>query len=346
MEETAIEKEKRRQRIERRKKRRRRLLIQRGIVLGGLFLLVILLVKCGVDLVKRNAEHESVSVSNNGVGEEDNELEAKVQQAEKAPLGPTVMMTMDTMQEGKLILVNEDYPLRKYDNLKLVNVVEHNERLYRVKSETVKLNEEALVHFNQMIKDFESQYEGHDIGLVSGFRNYDEQERLHYEAVKGQEGADSDLFVARPDRSEHHTGLAIDIGFYYADGTSGEFDGTGDYSWIAEHCSDYGFIIRYEEEKKKITGIGNEPWHLRYVGVPHAQIMKELHLCLEEYIDFIKSYRYYTKPYQSETGVAANYSIYYVPVNGESTEIPIPEKHEYEISGNNKDGFIVTVKIK
>lgn len=340
-----MEKEKKRQRIERRRKRRRRLLIQRGIVLGGLFLCIILLVKCGVGVVKRHAQQENVSVGANGIGEEV-QSEVKKQQVAQTALGPTVALTMDTLQEGKLILVNEDYPLRNYDNLKLVNVVEHNEGLYRVKSDAVKFNEEALLHFNEMIKDFESQCEEHDIGFVSGFRNYNEQERLHYEAVKGQENADSDLFVARPDRSEHHTGLAVDIGFYYGDGTSEEFDGTGEYSWIVEHCYDYGFIIRYEEEKKSITGIGNEPWHLRYVGVPHAQIMKELHLCLEEYIEFIKSYRYYTKPYQSETGVAANYSIYYVPVNGESTEIPIPAQHEYEISGNNKDGFIVTVKIK
>ena len=51
-----------------------------------------------------------------------------------------------------------------------------------------------------------------------------------------------------------------------------------------EHCWEYGFIIRYQEEKKSITGFEAEPWHIRYVGVDHAMYMKEHDLCLEEYV--------------------------------------------------------------
>lgn len=52
----------------------------------------------------------------------------------------------------------------------------------------------------------------------------------------------------------------------------------------AENGYKYGFIYRYPEDKVHITGISNEPWHYRYVGVDAAQEMYEQDLCLEEYL--------------------------------------------------------------
>ena len=86
-------------------------------------------------------------------------------------------------------------------------------------------------------------------------------------------------YVAEPGASEHHTGLAFDI---TVPGES--FRLTPQSVWLAEHCWEYGFIIRYTEEKEAITGIAAEPWHIRYVGLPHSQIMQENDWCLEEYI--------------------------------------------------------------
>ena len=67
-------------------------------------------------------------------------------------------------------------------------------------------------------------------------------------------------------------GLAVDI--------SGEAANI----WLAEHCWEYGFILRYTEEKASITGITNEPWHFRYVGREISMDMKDSGLCLEEYL--------------------------------------------------------------
>ena len=85
--------------------------------------------------------------------------------------------------------------------------------------------------------------------------------------------------VADPGTSEHHTGLAFDI---TTPGTS--FKGTPQAKWLAEHCWDYGFIIRYTEEKQDITGYLAEPWHIRYVGETAASIIQQNNWCLEEYI--------------------------------------------------------------
>ena len=89
--------------------------------------------------------------------------------------------------------------------------------------------------------------------------------------------------VARPGESEHETGLAFDI----IDAGNADlwgFEGTPQEKWLKEHCWDYGFIVRYPPDKAELTGIASEPWHFRYVGLPHSQTIHEQGLCLEEYL--------------------------------------------------------------
>ena len=42
-----------------------------------------------------------------------------------------------------------------------------------------------------------------------------------------------------------------------------------------------------KNSKSDITGISYEPWHYRYVGRAAAEEMKQLDLCLEEYLDYL-----------------------------------------------------------
>lgn len=89
--------------------------------------------------------------------------------------------------------------------------------------------------------------------------------------------------VAIPGTSEHHLGLAFDIvDKRYPQKYTGENNAL---VWLSEHCWEYGFIIRYPENKTAITGIMYEPWHFRYVGVELAMELKDSGLCLEEYLD-------------------------------------------------------------
>lgn len=346
MDETAIEREKKRQRIARKKKRRQQMMIRRMLLLVVVFLIMLLLIKGISGRIAHKQNKQSVETTSDQVEvaqQVDEKAGSKISDSGENEKG-IELVTKDELQKGNLILVNEACPLRKYDDLELVKIADNNEGLYSIKSNELLLQKEALEAFNQMVKDFTAQNEENDLGIISGYRDYEMQERLHYDSVNKKVNEDTDIFVAKPDRSEHHTGLAIDMGLYYKDGSSSEYDGTGIYSWINENCYHYGFIVRYEEAKKNETGIGNEPWHIRYVGVPHAENMKNLNLCLEEYITFLKNYRYYTNPFQGEKD-AANYSIYYVPAAGEITKIPVPETKAYSISGNNLDGFIVTVNL-
>ena len=88
---------------------------------------------------------------------------------------------------------------------------------------------------------------------------------------------------AIPGTSEHHLGLAFDItDSYYDQKYTGEKNAV---EWLSKNCWEYGFILRYPEDKTDITGIMGEPWHFRYVGVELAMELKDSGLCLEEYLD-------------------------------------------------------------
>ena len=93
------------------------------------------------------------------------------------------------------------------------------------------------------------------------------------------------LTVADPGCSEHHTGLAFDLNVPNTDA----FIDTAQYLWLKQHCWDYGFIMRYTDEKEDITGILGEEWHIRYVGLEHAKKIQELGYCLEEYVEYLKN---------------------------------------------------------
>lgn len=330
MERRALQREHKRQwlQYQRQQKRKRRwLLLCFSLILGAILIY-------GIKTTQiTTIDSKEAIKKGNKMGEE---IEIKAKNSK--------MMTSEDLQKGELILVNESCPLRFYEEIELRQIVGNNDGLYRVRSVSTRLQPQVLTALNEMIGDFTRSQGKNEIGVISGYRTFEEQERLHYEAYRQQQEG-MDTFVAKPDRSEHHTGLAVDLGIYHEDGTSDDYDGTGIYQWITDHCYAYGFIVRYKEEKKEQTGIGDEPWHLRYVGAVHAAIMKELDLCLEEYIVYLKNYRYYTNPLQWKGEGIGSFSIYYVPATGYLTEVPLPESKPYKISGDNKEGFIVTVKL-
>lgn len=129
---------------------------------------------------------------------------------------------------------------------------------------------------------------------VSAYRSYNYQQALYnnrVERCKREEGLDDEAakkkaatIVAVPGTSEHHLGLAVDI-----NSVETSFENTAAFRWLQKHAADYGFILRYAEDKQAITKIIYEPWHYRYVGVEHAKAMNDLGMCMEEYVEYLKS---------------------------------------------------------
>lgn len=128
--------------------------------------------------------------------------------------------------------------------------------------------------------------EGLDIYISSGFRSYDDQDRIYnnYVSYDGQELADT--YSARPGHSEHQTGLAFDL-----NSIDDSFADTAEGEWVAANAHKYGFIIRYAKDKVDITGYQYEPWHIRYLGVDIATQVYESGLCLEEYLGIDSKYQ-------------------------------------------------------
>jgi len=136
---------------------------------------------------------------------------------------------------------------------------------------------EAVSAFYSMQADAAAQ--GLDIYISSGFRSYDDQDRIYnnYASYDGYEAADR--YSARPGHSEHQTGLAFDLNTI-----DDSFAYTAEGEWVKNNCHNYGFIIRYPEGKEHITGYMYEPWHIRYLGVDTATSVYQSGLTLEEYL--------------------------------------------------------------
>ena len=132
-----------------------------------------------------------------------------------------------------------------------------------------------------------AENEGLDLYIASGFRSYDLQASLYQRYCNADGQAAADTYSARPGHSEHQSGLAIDL-----NSISSDFAYTEEGRWVAAHCWEYGFILRYPADKVSITGYMYEPWHIRYVGRDVAAAIYQSGLCLEEYLGIDSVYSY------------------------------------------------------
>ena len=125
------------------------------------------------------------------------------------------------------------------------------------------------------LRDDVEEQTGVRIYVVSDYRTAEEQEQIIHESEEG---------IAAPlGCSEHEAGMALDVYAPYHDGKTFLRSDAG--RLINRICGEYGFIVRYPAGKEEITGISYEPWHLRYVGAPHAKIIMDTGLTYEEYLD-------------------------------------------------------------
>ncbi len=324
-------------------------------------LLIVIIIIFIVDGISRSARKKD-DKSNNKIITSTSTVENKSTEKEVSQSETTTVTTEDPnkidetkfsviskafsyVNKGELILVNHDYKFN-FDNYDLAdeNVQVYDPaigNIFKFSNIYMKLNKNAVPKLNEMMQDFYDLYQKNHVTLTSSIRSYSEQNSLYTDDLSKTENDYSDL-VAKPGYSEHHSGLAFDVTLVLDDGTPNTYDGTGDYSWINNNCYKYGFVVRYPEGKKEITKIDYEPWHFRYVGIPHSFIMVENQLCLEEYIDYLKKYKF-GEEHLKKVVFDYEYEIYYIPSSGNTTEIYVPKTDDYTISGNNVDGFIVTI---
>jgi len=245
----------------------------------------------------------------------------------------TLSLTLDMVYKGNLILVNRDYPYREYTKTNLAPI--------QVSDGPILMQRKSATIYTSLMNKISAW---NHITAVSGWRSKIEQEQIYTGSI-AENGEDfTTKYVALPGHSEHQTGLAVDVAL-----AQGEIDFIRPHFPYTGICGDFrqaagrhGFIERYPKGKEKITGIAHEPWHFRYVGTPHANLIEVMGITLEEYHQKLKEHPHGDKPLIHEMG-SMTYEISYLPAHKDEALLIIPNGMSHTVSGNNSDGFIVTL---
>lgn len=234
----------------------------------------------------------------------------------------------DQIYNGCLCLINSNYPAKGLES-DLVSLSQVKNDMYSLENDTLMFNAQAAEKLNQMMSDYNA---------ATGLSNLVISRTTDYP---------SSVYTEQYD--EAVSGCSFDLAVSSSDGNVIPYDGTGTESWITQNCSKYGFVLRFPADKTNTTKVPYSPYHFRYVGDVHAAIMTDGNMCLEEYLESLKMYSITGQPIKySLNGI--NYLIFYVKKDYSSedpdlkfTALPVFSNSEYTISGNNSDGFIVTL---
>ena len=172
-----------------------------------------------------------------------------------------------------LMVISPDYPL---DEATIPEIVEY-------RSTGVLMAEDITESYGQL-SDYIREHFNNTLYIESSFRSFEDQER-----ILAEEGPE---IAALPGCSEHQSGLSLDVYVMYFGGSAFINSNVG--KFVNTNCGDFGFIIRYPLGAENITGFKYEPWHIRYVGLPHSKIITENNITLEEYIDSLTPDTWYS----------------------------------------------------
>ena len=239
----------------------------------------------------------------------------------------------DAIHAGELILVNSENEYKFPIGVSLPLISEKmikktdGSRIYSPVHGVEKLEEETLAALNAMMYRYYELDEDAYFTISSAYRTKADQEALNSSVLPGY--------------SDHHTGYCVAI--KYQD--SNHFLETD--HWFYQNCYKYGFVVRYPEEKASITGVSGYKHCFRYVGVAHATYMTQNNLCMEEYVELLQNnYNSSAKRLTINAADGFTYEVYYVAASGQDvTTLDVPSNYSYTVSGDNRSGFIVTVKL-
>lgn len=215
-------------------------------------------------------------------------------------------------RQDMLLLINRDHPLP----------ADYQPQLATQEASDITLHPAAMTKFADLAAEVKQRF-GETLYVTEAYRDTATQDALYREDAEQYEP---------PGCSEYETGLALDL---LVAGYSGQsFINSPVGLWVNENCWRYGFVIRYPYGHEDLTGFSFQPWHIRYVGLPHAAILKHAGLVLESYIDRLAVNHIYV------------FEDYFVQrINGETFRLP-PQAQNLFISSDNCGGYILWGKIK
>lgn len=199
------------------------------------------------------------------------------------PITPATdaLREIDSEPDSLIVLVNKQHRLP--NNFKPSDLVDPNVPfIFSGKSEKRLMRKEAADALEKMFAG--AKKDGLELAGVSAYRSESTQRVLFDNYAKKDGEAAARKYSALPGTSEHETGLAIDVsGIKGACAAQDCFGDTKEAAWLAQHATEYGFILRYPKGKEDSTGYQYEPWHLRYVGRNVAAEINKSGLTMEEF---------------------------------------------------------------
>ena len=250
------------------------------MILILLFAILFVLIGIAIDMIRDQYGMKEQT-------ESESKIESEVVETESIHETETTFIKSENSgieDDSLLILINRDHPVPNDLDYKLVKI-----------EDNYYIDERVLPDLQKMLSDASDA--GYELVVCSAWRSLKLQETLYnnkideylsygYSYSEAQEEAA--FWVALPGTSEHEVGLAVDIvSEWYQHLTHDQAD-TAEQQWLMEHCHEYGFILRYPEDKEDITQIGYEPWHYRYVGKEAAKKIMKQKICLEEYLEEVQ----------------------------------------------------------
>ena len=241
-------------------------------------------------------------------------------------------VTSAQLHSGSLILVNKNNEYIFADNPEVVSFPTTG-RTYGLKNSLLKANSTALAAFNEMMADAYKNITGANIVVMTAYRSPDEQTALNNGTPAGY--------------SDFHTGMSFELKESETWAPINAATLNGKYDWIYQNAHKYGFVVRYPADTKEksfsdITGVADYAQVFRYVGVAHATYMYEKNLCLEEYLELLRTTYSYENPLNIKGADGRSYQVYYAAAN-EDSNIFVSSRYGYELSGDNMNGYIVTI---
>ena len=105
--------------------------------------------------------------------------------------------------------------------------------------------------------------EGVELQIVSAYRSAEYQQRIfHAKLARGQRIDDILKVNAAPGYSEHHSGLALDIGCPGYEHLSEEFEHSSAFRWLRDNAAAFGFSLSFPRDNPH--GVLYEPWHWKF----------------------------------------------------------------------------------
>lgn len=266
----------------------------------------------------------------------------------------------EDVHRGNLVLVDNDHPFVFPENWKfydadasfpdtpweeiedkknyIVSIYNVSHKGYSPSTSKQMLRLDVIMALNRMMESYSTKKDDYTGVVSSSYRSYSDQAAIY---------AESPELAAMPGCSDYHTGATFVLKSYVNEKLYDLLTTTKGV-WIKVNCCNYGFIMRYPSYAVEYTGY-NIPSQLRYIGVPHATYIANNGMCLEQYLESLRTNNVgmETPLFITSTTDGFDYLVYYTPASSEgNTAVPVPANREYTVSGDNIGGFIVTITVE